>query len=249
MWRWRDSGHQRWRLARSLMSTLIIVVGLFVGLPSICDADSRTGSVSDINGTVRLDRNGQTSTPVLTASVFLNDRYTTEPASSLAIALAGGASIEEGESSSIVIDQNLLNASSTLQSTQIGLLNGILHSVVAHLTSSQSFTVRTENAICGVRGTDFTVTFSHGYARPGYGGCGDYTDVSVSSGTVTVANLQNPSVTVVVNEGYATTVPCLHAPLTPGPVGLAAAGVPTAPAAAPPPPICPPCAVFGGHMH
>jgi ferric-dicitrate binding protein FerR (iron transport regulator) len=230
---------------------LIVLGALFLSLSKTQPAASGStsvGSVLSLTGTVELTRAGQLSNPRVNSAVLLDDDFTTKPASSLTVMLDGGSQLELGESSSIRIDQTMSTSVARPRSTLVALILGQVHSIVPFL-GADTYRVTTENAVCGVRGTDFTVSFSQGYARPGYGGCGDYTDVKVDSGVVEVANPHTPSQPVAVKEGYATTVPCLHAPLTPGPVGLAAAGVPIAPAGAPPPPICPPCSMFNGHVH
>ena len=75
-------------------------------------------------------------------------------------------------------------------------------------------------------GTDFDTTYIEGRVRPGYEGCQRYTDVRVREGVVAVSNLANPAEVVEVSAGYETTVPCLLAPLSAGPLGIAGAAGP-----------------------
>ena len=109
----------------------------------------------------------------------------------------------------------------------------VLSSTVGHIFNYQT---KTSNSIIAVRGTDFEVDYSQGRARPGFSGCGIYTDVRVFSGLVEVANLAQPANKVEVSGGFRTTVPCFAAPLPAGPLGLAAhPGAAGALTGAPPP--------------
>lgn len=230
------------------LTVMVVVIVFAIALPPALAADA-VGSVSQVKGAVQLKRGGRESVAALADPVLLNDQFTTARASIMSISLADGGTLEIGESSNLRIDQYVIGTGATPTSRIVSMLAGVIHPVVRAAAGTNTFEVHTPNAVAAVRGTDFIVRFSHGQARPGFGGCGTYTDVSVFAGTVAVSNSANPNVTVDVGEGYATTVPCLHAPLTPGPVGLAGAGAVAAPVAAAPPPACPPCSVVGARAH
>ncbi len=247
----RVSNPSKTRPAVNIIAVGILFLATFLerAIPVNAAASGPVGSVKEIRGTVELTRSGRKTVPTESSDVYLNDQFTTGLSSSASIALIGGNQLEVGPSSSITIDQVEIGPAPAA-GTMIGLVTGRLRSIVHAIgAGGTGFGVRTANAVCGVRGTDFNVRFSQGFARPGFGGCGTYTDVEVFSGVVEVANSQNRTTTAKVNQGYATTVPCLHAPLTPGPVGLAAIGVTGAPATSPPPPACPPCMAVGARLH
>ena len=225
---------------------MAVIIALLAASAFAADA---VGSVSQLKGNVQLKRGTQETVASLSSPVLLNDQFSTARASTLTISLANGGSLEIGESSILKIDQYVIGTPTSPTSTVVSMLGGFIHPVVRAAAGATRFEVHTPNAVAAVRGTDFIVHFSQGQARPGFGGCGTYTDVSVFAGTVAVANSANPSATVDVAEGYATTVPCLHAPLTPGPVGLAGAGAVAAPVAAAPPPTCPVCTLVGARAH
>jgi hypothetical protein len=191
-------------------------------------ADSNpVGSITELSGTVQLQRNGHKSVPSLSSQVLIEDVFTTERSSSLAITLAGGSQLEVGQSSSIRIDRNVLNAETGARSTIIKLLSGKLHSLVPSLARGGSFSVLTGNAISGVRGTEFEAAYIEGKPCPGFPDCLRYTDVGVYKGVVEVRSLTNrhaPSVRV--SGGYETTVPCEVPPSSPSPLGATELEVP-----------------------
>lgn len=223
---------------------MLILIG--VAAAPAMGADN-VGSVSQLKGTVELKRGANQSIATVAMPVMLNDQFTTMPASSMTLGLLGGGSIEVDESTTFTVDRHLVPATSIF-STLVSLASGSVHSVVGGGGVPTSFEVHTPNAVAAVRGTDFVVKFSQGVARPGFGDCGTFTDVAVYTGVVAVNNPAVPNTVVEVEEGYATTVACLHAPLNPGPVGIAGAGAGISPAAAAPPPGCPPCSLIGGQL-
>ena len=215
------------------------------------NSSAQVGQVERLLGTAQLRRASQLYGVSSAMPVFLKDQVTTDPSSSLAINLNGGSALEIGESSTFVLDEHVLPPNQGAFKTRIALLEGKVRSNVSHALAAADFEVHTPNAVVAVRGTDFAVAFSDGTRRFGYPGCARFTDVSVYSGTVAVANTANPNAMVNVSEGLSTTVACNQPPLPPGPSslegiesgGITAPGAVTAPpppAAAPPPPPPPP---------
>jgi len=207
-----------------------IVAALIVNFASFYAAaeDSNpAGSVTELRGNVELERNGHKSIPRLSSGVLLGDVFTTQRASSVAITLAGGSELEVGQSSSIRIDRDVLNANSGAHFTIIQLLRGKLHSFVPSLVSGGNFSVLTGNAISGVRGTEFETAYTEGKPCPGFPDCLRYTDVGVYKGVVEVRSVTNPQAPAVrVLEGYETTVPCEVRPSSPSPLGATELEVP-----------------------
>jgi len=203
---------------------LFLAVSLLGSLhsPSLRGEDgTAVGTVNKLNGSVMLERNGHTSTVFLSSKVLLNDRFTTSESSSITITLLGGSELDVDHSSSIRIDQHLVPPGPAGTSTIIGLLNGRLHSIVPYARIQRSsFVVRTANAICGVRDTEFDTAYIEGKPCPGFPECKRYTDVGVMKGVVEVRSATNPkALPVRVAEGYETTVPCEIPPSSPSPLG------------------------------
>jgi hypothetical protein len=207
-----------------------IVAGLFAAVGSVYAAavDSNpVGSVTELGGTVELERNGHKSIPALSSRVLLNDMFTTQRSSSVAITFLGGSELTVGQSSSIRIDREVINATTGAHSTIIKLLRGKLHLLVPSLLPGGSFSVLTGNAISGVRGTEFEIAYTEGKPCPGFPDCLRYTDVGVYRGVVEVRSVTNPRAPAVwVREGYETTVPCEVRPSSPSPLGATELEVP-----------------------
>lgn len=205
---------------------------------------AQVGQIATVYGNAQLRRGSQLYGISPAMPLFLNDQVTTEPSSSLAINLNGGSELELGESSTIVLDEHVLPPNQSAFRTLLRLLGGKVHSIVPRAVVAADFEVHTPNAVTAVRGTDFAVAFSDGTRRFGYPGCTTFTDVTVHSGTVSVANTANPTATVNIPEGFSTTVACDRAPLPPGPSGLEGmdSGAITGPGTvtAPPPPAAAP---------
>lgn len=200
------------------ISAFVVLVTL-IALYSSYAANPPVGSVVKLTGIAHRTRNHQTSPVVLNSDVQMDDEFATQRSASIVLALNSVGRLELGESTSIKIDQDLLNQSTRAHSTLIKLFPGRLRSIVPFVGAG-SYRVSTANAICGVRGTDFVVTFIQGVARRGYRTCFAFTDVEVYAGVVEVANQRNPSATIAVKSGYSTTVACDEAPTVPNASGL-----------------------------
>ena len=168
----------------------------------------------------------------------------------LTITLSDGSILKAGSTSVLVLDEQLLGSGGAVASTRIGLLAGIMRSIVKHTSagSPPNFEVHTPNAILSVRGTKFDTAYSQGVHRAGFGDCTRFTDVKTYEGRVGASNASlASSLETTVNAGYETTIPCDSPPLSPGPLGLT--GIPfgnadvmvgdTSGLAIPPPPPAP----------
>jgi hypothetical protein len=232
------------------LKVFALLAGIALSLPLSAFAQAPSdsvGSVTHLGGTPEVQRSGQKQPVSMSMAVFLKDQFVTGPLDSLVITLSAGWQLIMGHSTSQIIDEKTVSAGGQ-ESIVIKVLSGAMRFISGSAPGAHAnLRVVSPNAIATTRGTEFEVDVSQGSARPGYGGCGTYTDVKVSFGTVIVANASDPSSTVSVSEGYATTVPCNAAPMTPGPLALVAVHPGTSPGAAAPPPVCPVCTVMGGH--
>ncbi len=232
---------------------LLLVAIAYLGAAGLAMAQVPIGEVSEMRGQAELKRGSVISPIAVKTRIELHDQITLMANSYLTIALVNGRQIQYEGASTQVLDEASIGPSGTITTLVSRLFSGRVRAIVSSaLGGVFDYQVHTSNAIIAVRGTNFEVAFSAGAARPGFAGCGVFTDVSVYTGVVAVANAADPSRTVMVDGGYATTVPCLGAPLSPGPLGLAGNGAQPAHAAAligAPPPQCPPCTMSGGSHH
>jgi len=195
--------------------------------PSAGFAQQVVGAVTELTGSVQLQRAAGSQTVVLATPIELHDQVATGPTSSVTVTLFDRSILALSESTTLVFDENVVAAGAP-QVTVLRLLAGAVSSLVTARLGGTGFEVHTPNAITAVRGTDFDTTYIEGSARPGFGGCQRYTDVKVRDGVVAISNLANPGEVVEVSAGYETTVPCLLPPLNAGPLGIAGAAGPGA---------------------
>jgi len=230
---------------RCHISVLVFLAAVFWRC-SIANANGVVGAVTEVSGKASITRAGATLDMIVGTLVQLHDRLETGINARVVVVLNDQAKtkIDLPQQSKIEIDEMTIGSSGAPSSTSVTLVGGSMRSFVSstfgHVFNYQT---KTSNSIVAVRGTDFEVDYSQGRARPGFSGCGIYTDVRVFSGLVEVANLSQPANKVEVSGGFHTTVPCFAAPLPAGPLGLAAhPGAAGALTGAPPPacPICPP---------
>jgi hypothetical protein len=241
-----------------IKNNLIFAGTLFLSALTIltvttASAQTVVGSVTELTGSAKLTRSGVTSPVTNAMPVDLQDTLATDSGSPLTVRLNDGSTLSLAESSTIVINEQVIGAGGVRQSTRVGLLAGRLYAVVSATLSggAPTFQVNTPNAIAGVRGTRFNVSFSS--ASPV---CGDRpsSDVGVLEGEVGVNNVRASGGGVVVGAGYETVVCGGAPPLPPGPLGLAGDGTGSGAAGgysgaqpgaggAPPPgcPVCPAC--------
>jgi len=215
---------------RPTANTLLITLGLAVAC--LCFGSSawaqRVGSVTQMSGTAQVLRAGATLSAALSMAVELHDQVTTAADSTLTITLVDNSTLSLYQSSTLVMDENVV-AAGVRERTLIRLLIGNVTSVVntaGRTIAPNNFQIQTPNAVIGARGTDFDTSYSEGVVRPGYEGCQRYTDVVVREGVVAISNPANPAAVVEVPAGYETTVPCLLPPLTGGPIGITGAAAP-----------------------
>jgi hypothetical protein len=228
----------RIRLRDAVISTIAMMLAF--SLSSGVHADTVVGVVTEATGKASVKRAGLVLDVAPSMSIQLHDRLITGPNGHISVTLIDKTTINLPQQSVVDIDEMTMGASGVRSSAIVTLVGGSVRSFVsATVGRIFNYQTRTSNSIIAVRGTDFEVDFSEGRARPGFSGCGIYTDVRVYSGLVVVENISKPAEQVEVSGGFRTTVPCFAAPLPAGPLGLAsrpgAAGVlPGAPV-----PVCP----------
>jgi hypothetical protein len=223
----KPDANLRWLLRRlSITAGRAFVLTVMIGVSAaVCStpaalAQGVVGTVTALHGIATLVRNGQVLKVVPPMALETNDKLVTEDDAHLVVTFGDNSRLDVGQSSSIVINEGLVNPTSGL--TRVGLLVGRLHSTInTALRATAGFEVRTPNAIAGVRGTVFDVAYIAGTPCPGFPNCLRYTDVGVYKGRVEVSNPLNPKAApVIATAGYETTVPCEEPPATPSPLGM-----------------------------
>ncbi len=214
------------------------------------------GSITSSSGQVTIQRGAATLGAAVGTPVDVGDRIITGANGHVVVLLSDQSTLELGDSSNIVVDQQ--NASPV--ATRVSLFSGELRSFVNHTAgaAAPNFEVHTPNAVAAARGTRFDTIYSSGVARPTFGDCHSFTDVAVHDGIVNLATAGGATGSENISAGYEATVPCFMSPMGSGPLGMTGAssfsaagggggtvGVIT-PVAPVPPPACPVCANMGG---
>lgn len=188
------------------------------------------GSVTALTGDVHIERAGTTVPATPGTAVNVGDRIVSNPNSRATITLTDNSKLELDESSSLVIDQQMVGANT--RNTKLSLFSGLVRSFVSYTSSpTPNFEVHTPNAVASARGTEYdtsTQTQPPGTMseedRKKYKDCRRFTQVSVFDGTVEVTNTTNPGGgSVQVPAGHKTMVVCGLAPFPPSEIAAAAA--------------------------
>jgi FecR protein len=193
-------------------------------------AQTLAGSVTEITGDVHIERAGTTVAATPGTAVDVGDRLVSGANSRATITLTDNSKLELDESTSLVIDQQMVSANS--RNTKLSLFSGLVRSFVSYTSSpTPNFEVHTPNAVASARGTEYDTSTStqppsttSEEDRKKYKDCRRFTQVSVYDGTVEVTNTTNPSGgSVQVPPGHKTLVVCGLAPFPPSEIGAAAA--------------------------
>jgi hypothetical protein len=193
-----------WRVAALFVVAMLMIVA---AVP-VAHAQLTVGTVTQLSGSVTIQRTGATIGAAANMPIMLHDQIVTGPSSSLTIGLVDNSSLQLGESSTLTIDDSVL-VNGVGAPSQVGLLGGDLHTVIlgALRGSSTTFEVNTPNAIGAVRGTNWHEhydTDEHSEAK----GCFQTTEVDVDEGTVQVCNTATPPECKDIQQGHSTHVRC-----------------------------------------
>ena len=188
-----------------IASLILLAMLAIVAVVPAAQAQNTVGTITQIQGTANIQRNGATIAAVPNLPVMLHDQITTDANASLTIGLVDNSSLQLGAASTITIDQSVL-VNGVGAPSKVGLLNGDLHTVIlgAMRGSSTTFEVNTPNAIGAVRGTEW----NEHYDTNDHKGCRKTTKVDVDDGTVQVCNTENPPVCKDIHKGEHTEVRC-----------------------------------------
>src|SRR5882757_9342585 len=204
---------------KSIGVTIVLII--VAQVPAF--AQTSAGSVTSVVGSANLQRAGATMTVTVGMAVQTGDQLVVDDSGRVTITLIDGSILEAGSSSTMVIDQMLLDSNGARSSTRIKLLTGILRSVVKHSSHGNppNFEVHTPNATLAARSTMFDTAYSQGSRPFAFGDCHQFTDEQTYKGTVGAKNAATPDADEVsVEAGYETTIACNSAPTEPGPLGM-----------------------------
>jgi len=163
---------------------LALLAALIVLLPAA--AFAVTGQVVYTEGDVSRQSGAQSQDAVIGDAVGAGDVITTGPRSTAVIDLTNGTTLKLREKTTLAID-------SIGESTGVTLSSGAVFTTIAHKLTGR-FSVRTQGAIAGVRGTEFFMAYGRTIdAKPDVWLC-------VNSGAVEVA-IPDTGQTVVVKQG------------------------------------------------
>lgn len=205
----------------------VLAIGAASPLPALlAKAQTRAGSISELKGDAQLKRAAITLRASIGMQVEVRDQITTSSDGRMTLSLIDGSTVYLGESSTLLIDKDLVAAGSRSRSV-LSLLRGRVRSLVSTaLGGVFKYEVHTPNSIIAVAGTEFEVAYVEGRPCPEVHSCMRYTTVGVYDGVVTVSNLANPAARVMVTRGYETTDPCELPPTSPAPLGMEELGAP-----------------------
>jgi hypothetical protein len=210
--------------------TCLVILTLMLSVADRATAQTPAGSVTTLTGDVHIERAGTTVPATPGMALDVGDRVVTGANSRVTITLTDNSKLELDESTSMVIDQQMVTASS--RNTKLSLFSGLVRSFVSYSSSpTPNFEVHTPNAVASARGTQYdTSTFTQPPGsfseedRKKYKDCRRFTQVSVFDGTVEVLNTTNPGGgSVQVPAGHQTWVVCGLAPFPPSEIAAAAA--------------------------
>ena len=180
---------------------------------------ANAGTVSEVSGSVQLQRGAATIPVTPGMPVEVGDRIVTGDNGHIVVALTDQSTLELSDSSNMVVTQHAGAA------TQVNLASGAVRSFVNRTVgaAAPNFEVHTPNAVAAARGTLFDTAFTSNVSRPTFGDAHDFTDVSVYEGSVDVANAANPTAFTNVPAGYESTVAGTNNATSPGPLGMTGA--------------------------
>ena len=192
-------------ISRRIGFLFVVVMLMIVAASPAAHAQTTVGTITQLTGTVTIQRAGATIGGAPNMPILLHDQIVTGPNSSMTIGMIDNSSLQLGASSTLSIDESVL-VNGVGAPSKVGLLGGDLHSVIlgAMRGGTTTFQVNTPNAIGAVRGTDWN---TH-YDTENHNGCFQSTKVDVNDGTVHVCNTATPPECKDLTAGQHTEVRC-----------------------------------------
>src|ERR1700686_449395 len=135
-----------------LLAATVVMMAMFIANQAM--AQTPAGSVTTLTGTVHVERAGTTVPATPGVALDVGDRIVTGANSRVTITLTDNSKLELDESTSLVIDQQMIGANS--RNTKLSLFTGVVRSFVSFTSSpTPNFEVHTPNAVASARGTQY----------------------------------------------------------------------------------------------
>ncbi len=134
--------------------SLLLVIGSYGGQAA---ADDRAGTFKVVNGTVSIERGGQTLAAKVGGPVMQGDRVTTAPSSFAGITLRDNTRLTASPDSTLVIDTFSFDTTTHEGRLDASLKKGKLAVISGQLAKAnpEAVTYNTGSMTIGVRGTEF----------------------------------------------------------------------------------------------
>ena len=118
------------------------------------------GHIQKVQGKVYVIHNGEKVAYALKNNLplFTGDTLITEERSRVNAAMNDKSVFALAPISKLVIDKSVYDPGENTRSSQMSVLWGQVRFIVTRIAGKPDFTVKTETAVCGVRGTDFAIS-------------------------------------------------------------------------------------------
>ena len=144
------------------------------------------GTIASLEGQAEISRDGSWQVTSVGASIHERDELRTGTPGRVRIVFQDDSVVTVSDNSHLVIDEQVFDAKRGVARSLLELLRGRLSSLVGEYYhgSGNNYEVRTPTAVCGVRGTEFVIT---------YDADADVTEVVGLSGKVEVHSIFDPT--------------------------------------------------------
>ena len=149
-----------------LVPIAALVAWLVVGAGDARAADA-AGAFVGVEGAVEVSRDGRTFVVKVGDPVHVGDEIHTGRPGQARVAFRDRSTINLGDDSTLVIDENVFSPDDGTFKSYMRLLKGRVRSLVTEYygTDSASYEIETATAVSGVRGTEFVVSYDDVAAR------------------------------------------------------------------------------------
>lgn len=176
----------RAHVTRRMMSSIALGLGLVVaGWVTTAGAAQEVGTVASVDGTAAIWRGGNSITAAIGTPVQIGDQLATGKPGKLRVVFQDDSMLNLSDDSRVTVDENVFEPSQGKAKSLFGLLQGKVNAAVSeyYKRSGNTYEIKTETAVAGVRGTEFAVIFDPAAAL---------TEVVGIEGAVHVHSLRDP---------------------------------------------------------
>lgn len=139
-----------------ILTAFSVFLSLFPITP-VFAADGKIGSVTRIENSAHLNRNGRPEILQIGASILLNDKIETGTDARLEVSFVDGTKLTMGADAKIMIDEYIYKPDQGVGRIFFNILNGSFRMITGNIAKlkNKDVAVQTQVAYVGVRGTDF----------------------------------------------------------------------------------------------